>query len=416
MVGGAFFWLMALGSAAMGQEIPPGVGSADRPRPEYKPVGIHRGAFFIYPSLAIRSAYDDNIYASNETRIRDYKMGVAPQLKVESDWGRHSLAATAYSDSTFHADTSREDYTDWGASGQGRLDVSDTTSIEARAAFARINQDRVNINTPAITKHRVVYDQLIGQVRIRHTLNRLELMLQGQILTSDFKDAQLLSGGPLDQDFRDDMEMEGLFQAAYTFSPGYGAFIQANVNQRDYALSPGDPEFIPGVDFDRDSRGYEVEAGLAFEVTHLLYGNIRGGYLKQIYESPFFPNVSGPSFGAGLLWNVTTLTSLRLDGDRQVYDSTIPFSGGLLTSEVSLGVDHELLRNFIVTLEGTYRNLDFRGIDRSDNYYQAEAGVRYLLNRHMTFDASCQYQMRRSSAGVQEFSRNLIQASLTLYL
>lgn len=422
MAVGIFLWLMVLGAAAKGQEIPRGVGSADRPRPEYKPVGLRKGSFFIYPSVSIESAYDDNIFASEKNTVHDFKVGVAPKLNVKSDWRRHNFSVLAYGNSIFHADTSRENYTDWGIHGQSRLDLSGTTSIEARAAFDQVNQDRVNINATSLTKHRVVYDQASGEVRIRHTFNQLEFMLKGQILTFDFKDAELLSGDPVDQDFRDRMELGGLVEASYVFSPGYAAFIQANINQRNYELSPGDPGFNPETDFNRDSYGYEIEAGLALELTNLLYGNIRAGYIKQTYQTPALANVDAPAFGAGLLWNVTTLTSIRLDGDRRVEDSTIPFSGGRLMSEVTLGVDHELLRNLIITLEGGYRKQDFRGIDRSDNYYRAESGIRYLFTPRVTFEARYQYEARRSSCKgelnceVQEFNRNVVQAFIEFHL
>lgn len=421
---GVFFWLMVIGSAATGQEVPPGtgqevppgVGAADRPRPEYKPIGLRSGTFFIYPAVSIASSYNDNLFATEDNTVSDFGVGIAPELKVESDWGRHSLAAFAYSDSTFYADTSSLDYTNWGARGEGRLDVSDRTSIEVGGGFDRLNQAPGNINTVSPTKHRIVYDVLSGEVGVRQTLNRLELLLQGQIRKYDFEDAQLRSGGDLDQDFRDRTAMEGLFQATYAFSPGYAAFIQANINQRNYALSPGDPDFIAGEDFDRDSYGYGLEAGLAFELTHLLYGHIGVGYINQSYQSPALADVSAPSVGADLLWNVTTLTSIRLNASRQVNDSTLPNSGARLRSEVSLGVDHELLRNLIVTLNGTYRNQEFTGINRSDNYYRGEGAVRFLLSPLVTFEAGYQYRTRTSDRNIQEYSRNVVEVSMTLHL
>ncbi|MDN5869433.1 MAG: outer membrane beta-barrel protein [Nitrococcus sp.] len=413
---GVFFWLMVMGSAATGQEVPPDVGAADRPRPEYDPIGIRTGAFFIYPAITIGSSYTDNLLAREENTISDYALGVAPELRVESDWARHSLEALVYSESAFYANTSRMNYTNWGAEGQGRLDVLSSTSIEAGAAYDKRSQRPGNINTAQATKHRIVYDVASGQIGIQQTLNRLDFLLQGQIQNVDFDDAELQGGGVLDQDFRDRTEMEGLFQTTYAISPGYGAFIEVTVNRRNYALSPGDPDFVPGEDFDRDSHGYRLETGLAFELTNLLYGHIGVGYINQNYQDPAFADVSAPSFGADLLWNVTTLTSIRFTGTRQANDSTSPNSGARLMTEVGLGVDHELLRNLIVTLDGGYRNQKFTGTGRSDNYYQMEGGVRYLFSPTMTFEAGYQFRSRSSTRNVQEYSQNVVEVGMTLHL
>ncbi|QCI79570.1 hypothetical protein E6W36_08535 [Hankyongella ginsenosidimutans] len=67
----AFALIVLAARPAAGQTIPEGVGSADRPRPEYAPVGVRLGSFFLYPSLAVDASYTDNVFAEAEDKSSD---------------------------------------------------------------------------------------------------------------------------------------------------------------------------------------------------------------------------------------------------------------------------------------------------------------------------------------------------------
>src|SRR5262249_4256680 len=56
---------------------------------------------------------------------------------------------------------------------------------------------------------------------------------------------------------------------------------------------------------------------------------------------------------------------------------------GYLQSVFSVNADHELLRNVLLNIGGSFENDSFQGISRTDNVYTIAAGVRYLVNRNL---------------------------------
>ena len=285
--------------------------------------------------------------------------------------------------------------------------------MQVSGEFDRLHVDRGNIDTPFQTVHPIRYVYALAHAELHHQLNRLSFRLSGQFTRFDYRDGVNVVGNVIDQDFRDRDEFDVGLRIAYEISPGYSGFVQIDRNKRTYDLGPNSPQFNPATDLDRSSKGLTAEAGIAFEISRLLYGNIRVGYLSQNYRSTSILDDKGLSFGAGLLWNVTTLTSVRINVDRRAEDTTSTISAGRLTTEISIGIDHELLRNLIITLEGGYANYNYQGISRSDDYVRGEGKIRYLLNRHVSAEVGYQYTSQSSEVPFLNYSRNLARIGLT---
>ncbi len=152
-------------------------------------------------------------------------------------------------------------------------------------------------------------------------------------------------------------------------------------------------------------------------MTGVTYIEVFGGYLNQSYDAPL-SSIHGIDAGARIVWNVTELTSIKLDGSRRPQDennTSLSSAGvsvnspGYLRSLAVLSIDHELLRNLLLHAEASYENDDFVGIQRVDNRYDVGVGARYLLNRNLYLGASYTYTRRNSSGAAQTnpFSRNL---------
>ena len=87
-----------------------------------------------------------------------------------------------------------------------------------------------------------------------------------------------------------------------------------------------------------------------------------------------------------------------------------------MTSKASAQIDHELLRNLILTGRLNWQRDEYRGLDRDDDYSAAMLGVNYLLNRKVGVFAQYNYQTRDSS-GLQrgvEYNANRIQVGVVL--
>jgi len=148
--------------------------------------------------------------------------------------------------------------------------------------------------------------------------------------------------------------------------------------------------------------------------TGVLYVEAYLGYFDQIYQSPLLGTISGPDFGANLVWNPTQLTSVSFKVSRAVEDAPVAVVGtgsvpGFVHTVAGARVDHELLRNLLLDGEVTFANDDFQGEDRTDNDYLASIGAKYLLNRNLYLGATYTFEHRDSSgtAAVNQFNRNI---------
>ena len=103
---------------------------------------------------------------------------------------------------------------------------------------------------------------------------------------------------------------------------------------------------------------------------------------------------------------MTPLTTVVGSASRTIEETTILGASGFFASRGSLSVDHELLRNLLILLDGAFQNNDYQGIDRSDDIFSARAEARYLINRHAYLTGSYAFRRRNSDAVGQDFTDN----------
>jgi hypothetical protein len=197
-------------------------------------------------------------------------------------------------------------------------------------------------------------------------------------------------------------------RVGYEIVPDYEAFVQGAFNVRDY----DDP--IDDEGFDRDSDGFGVVAGLTVDFGGVTFGDFYVGYREQNYEDASFGTLSGLDAGASLTWNVTPLTTVVGGVRRTVEETTSAGSGGYFGTEVSLSVDHELLRNLVLGVDGRYVMRDYDGIDRNDDYYEMGVDALYMLNRDIYLSAGYEYRDRSSNADGETYNQHVAMVRLTL--
>jgi hypothetical protein len=91
-------------------------------------------------------------------------------------------------------------------------------------------------------------------------------------------------------------------------------------------------------------------------------------------------------------------------------------AGGFLSSSASLQVDHELLRNVILTGQLAYSQDEFEGVDRQDDRLLGAISGTYLLNRYIGLGLSYSY-LDQTSEGLdrgREFTVQKVALSLVL--
>jgi hypothetical protein len=383
------------------------VSVRERPHPEYVADGLPAGGFTLYPRATIDGEWNDNIFAVETGEDSDFIYRFRPELRLSSNWSRHSLGAFARASVNRYTDFTSEDSTDWNLGTDGRVDVVGNSYLFGNVQFGRFTEARTSQGVPGNAAEPVQYDLFGGAFGAVQELNRLRFTERLDVNTFDYDRVARVGGGSLDLNDRDRTVTVASGRAEYAVSPATAIFVSGAWNNRDYDVTS-----VPS----RDSDGYVIGVGANFDLTNLMRGEVELGYLHQNYKDPAVDDVSGLAVRGKVDWFPTQLTTVSFDADRSAQDTGVGGSAGYISTSGGVQVDHELLRNVILTARAGFTNNDFQGVDREDDVWSAGVGANYLMNRNVGFSVGYSYYSQ-DSKGVDEgpdFTVNRVMASVTL--
>jgi len=391
------------------------VGVRERPHPEYEAPGLRLGSFLAYPRLETSVETNDNIYATETNEQSDTIWRTSPSVSVVSTWSRHSLQAYARGNIMRYSDFKEENANDIEIGARGRLDIQRFFELNLSGSHARLAESRVAQNTPFASEKPIEYDLDRASVGAQKTFNRVRLGVNVDYDNYNYDDGRTIATATtpsvvIDQDNRDREVVTVRGRADYAISPDTAAFIQVSSNKRTYDI--GSTPLVAA----RDSDGYEVLAGADFEISRLVRGDAAIGYLSQNFKDSRFEDIDGFGARVKLEWFPSELTTVTGNVSRVVEDSVVVGAGGFLSTTASLQVDHELLRNVILTGQVAHANDDFRGVDRTDSRWLGAVSGTYLMNRYVGVGLSYSY-MDQGSSGLdrgREFTVQKVALSLVL--
>jgi hypothetical protein len=383
----------------------------DRPRPDYEALGIKAGGFTVYPRVTGSVEYNDNIYANDVLVESDTIWRVKPEVAARSNWSRHALNAFASASINRYTDFETENTEEYTLGVNGRLDIVRGSNITGSAQYQKLTEPRTSPQSPVSSAKPIEYELLTGKLTAVKEFNRVRLT--GRLSDYDYNyDDGATLGLPatpsisVDQDFRDRNEFYYGGKAEYAVSPDTALFVQVLGNTKDYDLSTSD----------RNSDGYVATVGANFELTDVIRGDLAVGYMKQSYDAAAYGKIDGFSAEGKIEWFPTALTTVSAVGGRTIEEAVANGSPGYISNNIGVNIDHELLRNVLLSANASYGKDEYENIDRDDKRTGAGASVAYLLNRRVGVFLTYTYLKQDSSGAAQgtSFSDNKIAASVAL--
>lgn len=368
------------------------VAVRDRPQPAYDPLGIRAGGFTAFPRLQSGVVHDNNIFAAEGDRQPATTLRLTPEIVVRSNWSRHAFETRARAEIDRNLDFDSENTTDWSLGGAGRLDIVRGGDITLAAGYARDHEARTAPGAGPAARRPIAFDLASASLAATRTRGRLRLRADAAVLRYDYRDGLSDAGVIIDQDGRDRTVARLTGRADYALSPATALFVQVARDDRDYRTVAGSPE--------RSSSGHEALAGVDFELGALIRGEVAAGYIRQDFRDAAYGDFDGVGGRARLSWFPTQLTTLTATTARTVEDIGVIGSAGALHTDVSISVDHELLRNLILTAEATWSEDGYNGLDRTDSRFTAGSSAIYRLNRRCGLTAGLAYLDQSSSGAV----------------
>lgn len=361
----------------------------NRSRPELDALGMRLGALKLFPAVELEYRDVDNIFADDTNEQDDTIVLVNPQVRLQSGWSRHQLRLGADLLVARYSDFDNEDYDDLRVWGDGRLDLGNGR-ITLIARHADLHQDRSSPDDErSIEPVEFSADSVELTYRFEAGANFAEAGIEADLL--DFEDAMRFGGGVDENDDRDRDRLELKLRVGRKLSEEYSGFVEVQTEEIEY-----DQEFDED-GFQRSSDTYELFAGTSVDLSGRVFGEVYVGYRDRDYDDPRFENADGVAFGADVTWNLTGLTTLNFSGSSEIDSTTIVGASGIEVTRLGLTVDHELLRNLIISLTAAATSEDFEGLDRDDDIQRYAAQARYMMNRNLYVTAGVEHRKRDTS-------------------
>jgi len=389
--------------AAQAQTVVAGQNVADRAHPEYDPVPIAVGAFTLLPTATVRLEATDNYRASNNNRQSDVYVTVRPAATLRSNWARHKLSVDGFYEQRIHFKLSDENSNSLGTTVRGLYDISRQTQLSADFSARSEVESRSALGSFRGSTEPVRFSSLRASLGVAQSFNDLQLTGRGSIDKINFSDAKI-TGGEIDQDFRDFERLTVGGNARYSLRNGIGVIGGLQYDKTRYDFGRGSPGFVSGTTLDRESSGFSAQAGVSLELTRLIFGTIQAGYLSRRYQDPLLRDFNGLSFSADVLWNPTPLTSVSLRGARSIEESASTTFSGNTRTDFNVRVDHELYRYVLISGDLDYSHFRANGPGPRGNEYGATAAARYLIDRRFTLTGSLRHARRTSNLAGLRFN------------
>lgn len=386
------------------------ISVASRIHAGYEERGYRMGGFLVFPRLRVLATYEDNVRAAPVDRQSDIAFTLEPSVRALSNWSRHQLGLAATGSTTRFVKLDSETAETFNVRGEGRFDAGSDMRLFGYVAYRRDVERRSALGALRDSLRPAAYNTVTAGTQLTWQGARLRVSANASAARIDYADVTLAEGVVLDTRALNRKVYQGGLRADYAVTPNMAVLLTGTLGQVDY----GSPLFaqIP----DRSIRRAELLGGVSFEFTDLLRGEVAIGYIDQRFTSGGAKGFSGLGGRAELEYQPTRLTSIRVDASRTIQDAGNPLAPSFRRTRFGARVDHELLRQLLLTATVDYEKAQFQLPTLTERRPHAGLSGQYLLNRHVTVFARYDHlrvTSRPASVG-RRFSDNIVSVGALL--
>jgi len=375
---------------------------------DYQPLGLRAGAFVVYPSVETGIELTDNVFQSDQNERDDRGYFVAPAMRIESDWVRHSLRVDARSRHLYYFGNSSEDELDVDVQIDGRVDIKRTTRLDVQAAYNLEQEGRGSVDVPGAAAEPPNEHRLSADATLVHQAGRVEVSVGGNVEYNNFEDVDLIGGGSQNNTDRNFTELGGTLRIGYDVSPRIQPFVGGGYSTQIYDQRVDDNGLR------RSSDGYEAEAGVRVELSPALTGELAVGYVRREFDDSALEAVEGVTVDGSLEWRPSRLTTVGFNVSTDVDETGAGTASGALQRIVGISINHALRDNLLLAASAQYAFEDFTGTSLTEETVFLAAGLTYQLNRSVAIRAGYSYEEFNSSTAGSDYDENRVLVSLLL--
>ncbi|VAW01522.1 hypothetical protein MNBD_ALPHA08-1377 [hydrothermal vent metagenome] len=386
--------------------LPPRQPEAD----PFGPTGMRVGSFRLFPVLEITTDFSDNVRSSSNNKKKDVGLRLAPSLRLESDWVRHSLNFNASGESVFYAKTDDENSNTFTASTDLRLDIRRDVNLLNSITYQLSETSSSSSEVPGTAignrkDHRLTYTSALTS-----QFNRMVATLTGGIDWRFFDDVKLAGGGTENNADREYIEPSLLLRLGYEISPAVTPFIEAGYTPRIHAQT------LDRNGIRRNSIGLTASAGIGFNLSPIWDGEVALTYDYRNFDDNSLTTVNSVGVNATINWRPTQLTTVTFQSTTGIDESSTAGISGTRTLDLNVDLSHRFRENLTGNLGFGFNYSDFVGSSNDDMNYTMNAGLAYAIRRQWEWVANYQFTRFKSGTAGNSYSENRISTGIRFRL
>ena len=279
--------------------------------PKLGPNGVQLGSLIAYPRLAADAEYDDNIFRTKHDKKDDVVLHARPSLAlVTDDWHPVNFQVNVGADIARYMQYHDQKFDGFDAAGRMMLDISDDASFDTGGLISRSKLKRgLETDATDIPGKDLAYWLYEWSSNFKYEGEPVVFRLSPVYRRFDY--AKNL-GSDID---REEYKLDS--RVGVVVGPLTTIFIDPSYTwvRYDKNLDTGG--------FKRNSEGYDVRFGVAYDASASFYIEAGAGYFRRNYQDSRLKPLTGISALVRSYWNPTDVLSFMLEVQRGATDSYI---------------------------------------------------------------------------------------------
>lgn len=341
-------------------------------------------------------AHDDNIYrVTDDLAQSDTYLSVAPELKLIGGIGKQRFELSYKGDYSKFSNLNDADYTDHDIRTKINFEHTIRLSSKFEAGYQKEHEDpgvidRIQLNITEYNKYNQHY--LLAGITYGQESSTGRFAFDYRRTDKDYTNNSL--------DYLDSVSDQFSGRFTYRVAPKTRLYIESVFTDLDY-------EEVNGFELDNTYKRYR--AGLTWDFTNKLTGDINIGYQDRDYKLETLRDINGLAYNGEVNWSINTFTKLGLIAKRESIDSSLEQTGGFLRTTYGVSFSHELTELVKIIADAGYGTdeLVFSSA-RKDDRLAGQITLEYAVFRNVEIGLSYTYEERESTALLADYKANII--------
>lgn len=372
----------------------------------YAPQGIGTGGLRLYPTLGIGTFATSNVQGSATDAESDVGLGLAPAVRIESDWVRHQWTAGASGDLTFHAEHNDLDSRGLNLFQRLRIDVRRGTTGSFETSYIQDQSGIENNDVPQSAVGLRTEHTATASAALSHDLGGYEARVRAGAIWRMFDDVKLQGGGSEDNGDRNYVEPVVSLRATFTDPPVIKPYVEAAYTPRIHERR------IDRNGLRRDSDGYTFSAGVTLDAGPIWSGDMAVSYLRRDYEDGALDSNSAIGLNGNLTWSPTDITRIVLSLGTSLSETASATSSGGRDWTIGIDASHAL-RDNVDLLAGLGAEIETESGD-TDVTYDANLGIAWQINPSLSWTAAYDFTWLNAATANRDYTIHRISTGITL--